>query len=245
MAHRGRQPFIAITSVLRSRFPDVDDHARLIAEHRVVVDGRIATNPNGRVRRDASIRLLPRTSLRGDRKLSAALEVLSLDIAGHVVVDVGAAAGGFTTAALRAGARRVYAVDTGYGQLRGSLRLDDRVVNLERTNVSTLDVNVVPDVVDLVTMDLSYTKIADAVTALDALRIARTARLLALVKPTFELARTTVVLDRHGVAAAIEAAVRSVEHAGWHGEAITLPAITGRHGAIEAFIVATRAAALS
>jgi 23S rRNA (cytidine1920-2'-O)/16S rRNA (cytidine1409-2'-O)-methyltransferase len=191
MAPRGRQPFIPITHVMRSRFPDLDDYAQLIAEHRVLVDGRIATNPNGRVRHDASIRLLPPTSLRGDHKLSTALEALGLDIAGQVVVDVGAAAGGFTTALLRAGARRVYAVDTGYGQLLGSLRLDHRVVNLERTNVAALDVKVVPDTVDLVTMDLSYTKIAT------------------------------------------------------HCKAITLPATTGRHGALEAFIVATRATPMS
>lgn len=245
MAPRGRQRFTPIEQVLRTRFPDLDDYARLIAERRVLVDGRIATNPNGHVRHDASIRVLPSLRLRGDHKLSMALEAFGLDVVGQVVVDVGAAAGGFTIALLRAGARRVYAVDTGYGQLLGSLRVDPRVVNLERTNVSDLDATVVPDVVDLVTMDLSYTSIADAITALDALQGADASRLVALVKPTFELARSRVVLDRQGVEAAIDTAVRSVEDAGWHCEAITLPATTGRRGAIEAFIVATRASSTS
>ena len=113
-------------------------------------------------------------------------------------------------------ARRAHAVDTGYGQLLGSLRIDRRVVNLERTNVSDVDVRVVPDVVDLVTMDRSYTSIADGITALDALQVARTARLVALVKPTSELARSRVVVDRQGVATAIAAAIRSVGNARWY-----------------------------
>jgi 23S rRNA (cytidine1920-2'-O)/16S rRNA (cytidine1409-2'-O)-methyltransferase len=226
--------------VMRARFPDPDDYAHLLAEHRVLVDGRIATNPDGCVRRDASIRVLPARRLRGDDKLSTALEAFGLDVAGHVAVDVGAAAGGFTTALLRAGARRVYAADTGHGQLLGSLRLDPRVVNLERTNVSDLNARVVRDVVDVVTMDLSYTSITQAIAAVDALRVAATARLVALVEPTFELSRGRVVLDRQGVEAAIDAAARSVENSGWYCEAITLPAATGRRGAIEAFISAAR-----
>ena len=138
MAPRGRrQRFAPIMQVMRSRFPDVSDDGRLIAEHRVPVDGRVATNPHGRVRHDASIRVLPPRRLRGDDKLTAALNAFGLDMAGEVTVDVGAAAGGFTTALLRAGARRVHAVDTGYGQLLGSLSLDARVVNLERTTSPT------------------------------------------------------------------------------------------------------------
>ena len=89
-------------------------------------------------------------------------------------------------------------------------------------------------------MDISYTPIADAITALNALHLAAAAHLVALVKPTFELARDRVVLDRHDVETAINAAARGVERAGWRCEATTLPAATGRHGAIEAFILATR-----
>ena len=142
---------------------------------------------------------------------------------GVVAVDVGAAAGGFTTALLRAGARRVYAVDTGYGQLRARLRADPRVACLERTNVDALGPQLVPGVVDLVTMDLSYTSIAAAVRPLGALHLATGARLIALVKPTFELAAGTVVLDRPRVEAAIAMACGAIEAAGWRCDAITLP----------------------
>src|SRR5918998_5223739 len=129
-----RPPFVAIASAVRARHPDLDDPESAIVEHRVLVDGRLVTNPRARVRRDATIRILRPRRLRGDVKLSSALAALDVDVTGAVAVDVGAAAGGFTTALLRAGAARVYAVDAGFGELRGALRADPRVVVLERVN---------------------------------------------------------------------------------------------------------------
>jgi 23S rRNA (cytidine1920-2'-O)/16S rRNA (cytidine1409-2'-O)-methyltransferase len=240
MARRRRQPFTAIINALRARSPDGDDHEQLLATHRVLVDGRLVSNPSTQVRRDASIRILPQRQLRGDVKLTTALDALHVNVAAAVAVDVGAAAGGFTTALLRAGARRVYAVDTGYGQLVGTLRADPRVINLERVNVAALTATMVPDVVDLVTVDLSYTSIADAITSFEQLRLAPNARLVALVKPTFELAAAEVVVDAGRVTAAITSAIDSVERAGWHTIATTLPQPTGRQGAIEAFLLAAR-----
>jgi 23S rRNA (cytidine1920-2'-O)/16S rRNA (cytidine1409-2'-O)-methyltransferase len=99
-------------------------------------------------------------------------------------VDVGAAAGGFTRVLLRAGSTRVYAVDAGHGQLVGSLRADARVVNLEGVNLGELAVD---EQVDFVTLDLSYLALADAIPQLERLRFADDARLVALVKPMFEL----------------------------------------------------------
>ena len=99
-----RQPFIPIQRALRARFPDEPDVEERLADHRVLVDGRPVTNPNARVRRDASIRLLPARRLRGETKLAGALDALAIDVTGAVAVDVGAAAGGFTSALLRAGA---------------------------------------------------------------------------------------------------------------------------------------------
>jgi 23S rRNA (cytidine1920-2'-O)/16S rRNA (cytidine1409-2'-O)-methyltransferase len=241
MATRRRPPFTPIVQLLRARYPDHPDVGRLVADQRVLVDGRVIANPNALVRRDAALRVLPERRLRGDVKLSVALEAFGVDIAGAVAVDVGAAAGGFTTALLRAGALRVYAVDVGYGQLLGALRADLRVVNLERTDVAELDVHVVPDAVDVLTVDLSYTSIAEAVGSLHGLRYAPHARLIALVKPTFELAAGHVVLDRDGVRNAVAAAVRSLDNAGWTCQATTLPTVTGRHGAIEVFVLAARA----
>lgn len=185
------------------------------------------------------MRLLHPRHLRGEAKLSAALDAFELDVTGTTVVDAGAGAGGFTTALLRRGATRVYAVDVGFGQLSGSLRANLNVIILERTNIADLE-QVIPDVIDLVTMDLSYLSIAKAVRSLDALSYAAGARLIALVKPRFELRASTVVTDsaavRHAVGIAAEAAAAS----GWQPLACTIPAATGSNGAVEAFVVATR-----
>ena len=241
MATRRRQPFVPIVQLLRVRYPDDPDVERVLVEQRVLVDGRVITSPRALVRRDAAVRVLPARRLRGDVKLTAALDALQLDVTGTVALDVGAAAGGFTTALLRAGARRVYAVDAGYGQLLGSLRADPRVIALERTNVADIDSRLVDAAIDVVAVDLSYTSVAEAVGTLDGLRYAPAARLIALVKPTFELAAARVVVDRDGVEAAVRAAVRSIDGAGWTCAATTLPSVTGRHGAVEAFVLATRA----
>ena len=104
-----------------------------------------------------------------------------------MALDLGAAAGGFTQALLEAGAARVYAVDAGSGQLRGWLRVDPRVINLERTNLADVGPDLVPETVDLVTIDLSYLALADALPQIDTSVLASSATVVALVKPTYEL----------------------------------------------------------
>ena len=110
--------------------------------------------------------------LRGSAKLAAALDAFGIDVAGRLCLDVGASTGGFTSVLLERGAARVYAVDAGHGQLLGSLRQDARCVNLEATNVGDLTVALVPDVIDLVTVDVSYLALREAVRQLSALQLA-------------------------------------------------------------------------
>src|SRR5262245_23079822 len=107
-------------------------------------------------------RKLRPVALRGEAKLRHGLRAMAVPVEGRVALDVGAAAGGFTRVLLEAGAVRVYAVDAGHGQLLGSLRQDPRVVALERTNLGALTLELVPDVVEVVTMDLSYLPVARA-----------------------------------------------------------------------------------
>src|SRR5439155_15866930 len=104
-----------------------------------------------------------RLRLRGEAKLEAALSVFPVDLRRRAALDVGAAAGGFTRVLLAAGARRVYAVDAGHGQLLGSLRQDPRVVVLESTNLGDLDRKLAPETVDVVTIDVSYLALREAV----------------------------------------------------------------------------------
>jgi 23S rRNA (cytidine1920-2'-O)/16S rRNA (cytidine1409-2'-O)-methyltransferase len=163
--------------------PDIADPVAVIAAGHVLVDGRIVTNPASLVPVGASLRVRPPRTLRGEAKLGTALAAFGVQVRG-VAVDVGASAGGFTQALLAAGAARVYAVDTGHGQLLGSLRNDPRVVNLEGVNLGAV---AIVERVDVVSVDVSYLALADAVPQLERLPLARDAQLVALVKPMFEL----------------------------------------------------------
>ena len=129
---------------------------RLIRAGLVRVAGQVADKPGTRVVVNAEITLQarPRFVGRGGEKLEAALVRFGLDVAGMVAADVGASTGGFTDCLLQRGARRVYAIDVGYGQLDWRLRNDPRVVVMERTNARYLES--LPELVDLVTADVSF-----------------------------------------------------------------------------------------
>jgi 23S rRNA (cytidine1920-2'-O)/16S rRNA (cytidine1409-2'-O)-methyltransferase len=216
------------------------DPRALIASGRVEVDGLPATNPDARVRADARVRLRRPSALRGEAKLRAALRAFDVDVGGRVCLDVGAAAGGFTRVLLEAGAARVYAVDAGHGQLLGSLRQDPRVVNLEATNVAELDRRRVPEPIEVVTVDVSYLSLRDAVGQLVRVEIAPGADLIGLVKPMFELGRSTAPRDDPSLAEALEVARRGVAGAGWSVKAAVPSPVLGARGARELLLHARR-----
>ncbi len=122
---------------------------------------------------------------RGGIKLAFGLDYFGLDPTGWVALDVGASTGGFTDALLARGARRVYAVDVGHGQLAWKLRQDPRVIIYERTNARHLTRAQLPDPVDIITCDASFIGLATVLAAPLALA-AETAFLVALLKPQFE-----------------------------------------------------------
>ncbi len=128
---------------------------------------------------------------RGGVKLAHALDHFAVTVAGAVARDVGASTGGFTDVLLARGARRVYAVDVGHGQLAWKLRQDPRVVVRERTNARTLSRAEIPEPIDLITVDASFIGLAILLPAPLALA-AEEARLLALSKPQFEAGRAAV-----------------------------------------------------
>jgi 23S rRNA (cytidine1920-2'-O)/16S rRNA (cytidine1409-2'-O)-methyltransferase len=231
-------PFVALPSLLRRRFPAVLEPSTMIASGRVLVDGAPVTNPAARVRSDASLRIVRRKPLRGTVKLRAAFDVFGIDASGLVALDVGAAAGGFTQALLDAGARRVYALDAGVGQLRGWLRAERRVVNLEGTNLGCLARAIVPEPVGLVTMDLSYLSVADALPQLDHVDLSPGARLVALVKPTYELRSPTLAADPVRVIRAVASATDAMGREGWDVLSEAPSAIRGARGAVEVFVSA-------
>jgi 23S rRNA (cytidine1920-2'-O)/16S rRNA (cytidine1409-2'-O)-methyltransferase len=128
---------------------------------------------------------------RGARKLDAGLTRFGVDPTGRDALDAGASTGGFTDRLLRGGARRVIAVDVGYGQLAWDLRTDDRVVVMERTNVRDLRPEDLPFAPDLIVADLSFVSLASTAPALARL-CAPGGEMLLLVKPQFEADRGEV-----------------------------------------------------
>jgi 23S rRNA (cytidine1920-2'-O)/16S rRNA (cytidine1409-2'-O)-methyltransferase len=241
MTRKGRSRLRRLDQALAQAHPDLDDPIQLILTRRVSVDGRIADNPASLVRSAAAIAIVRETVLRGEPKLAAAIERFGVSVDGRVVLDLGAAAGGFTRVLLQAGAAKVYAVDAGFGQLLGSLRQDVRVVNLERTNVAALDQRLVPDEIEVVTADLSYLPLGQAVAQLNGrVRIAADADLLALVKPQFELGRSRPPTAATELAAAVDAAVAGVRKACWTVRGTTESPVRGSRGAIEFLLHAVR-----
>jgi 23S rRNA (cytidine1920-2'-O)/16S rRNA (cytidine1409-2'-O)-methyltransferase len=192
------------------------------------------------VARDAGIVLRTPQPLAGEAKLRAALEMFAPQIDGRIALDVGAAAGGFTRVLLEAGARRVYAVDAGFGQLLGSLRQDARVINLERTNLGELDAKLVPDPIDIVTIDVSYISLARAVPQLAQLSFAPAAELIALVKPMFELALAEAPESPALLAEAQRRASVGIAEAGWRVVGAIDSPVRGHHGAKELLLHARR-----
>jgi 23S rRNA (cytidine1920-2'-O)/16S rRNA (cytidine1409-2'-O)-methyltransferase len=126
---------------------------------------------------------------RGGRKLAAALDAFGVDPAGRVCLDVGASTGGFTDVLLQRGARRVYAVDVGRGQLAETLRRDSRVVSMERTNARTLTAATFPDRISLASVDVSFISLRLVLAPIASTFEAAGGDLIPLVKPQFEAGR--------------------------------------------------------
>jgi len=175
-------------------FPSREQARRAILAGEIQVDGRTVSVPGYRVPDGAQLVWAgrpPRFVSRGGEKLDHALEVFGIGVDGLTCLDVGASTGGFTDCLLQRGARRVYAVDVGYGQLAWKLRQDSRVVVLERTNIRHLEREAIPEAVDLVTVDVSFISVT---LFLDRLLtfLSPEGHLVILVKPQFEAGREAV-----------------------------------------------------
>jgi 23S rRNA (cytidine1920-2'-O)/16S rRNA (cytidine1409-2'-O)-methyltransferase len=126
---------------------------------------------------------------RGGHKLAAALDAFGIDPAGRVCLDVGASTGGFTDVLLQRGARRVYALDVGRGQLAQRLRDDPRVVSMERVNARTLHAASLPEPVSIATIDVSFISLRLVLAPVASTFRPSGGDLVALVKPQFEAGR--------------------------------------------------------
>ncbi len=195
--------------LVRRGLADSRSRAReaVLAGH-VLVSGTVAAKPERMVDDAEPIELTgprPRFVSRGGEKLDPALDTFAIDVAGTRCLDVGASTGGFTDCLLQRGAAHVVALDVGRGQLAWSLRQDERVSVLERTDIRDADPDVIGPV-DVVVADLSFISLRTVLPAIT--KLAGDAPIVALVKPQFEVGKGRV--GKRGV----------VRDASLHGEAV-------------------------
>ncbi len=219
----------------------------LIMAGKVVVGEQLQTKAGLRVPDATGVRLKgvkKRWASRAGTKLEGALADLQLDVSGLSCLDVGASTGGFTDCLLGHGAAGVCAVDVGYGLLADKVRRDPRVVVMERCNARHLTAAALPWPPDLITIDVSFIGASALLPALTALAPA-SGRMLAMVKPQFELGRSDV--GEGGVVRSDEARMRAVDNfsdaaqqLGWSEQGRCDSQLAGPKGNREVFVLLGR-----
>jgi len=166
----------------------------LIMAGKVAIEGKVIDKPGTKIDLETPIQLRGEAFSyvsRGGEKLEGALTAFNINPNGLVIMDVGASTGGFTDCVLQKGARKVYAVDVGYGQLAWKLQKDPRVVNLERRNVRYLRREEVEEEIDLILIDTSFISIEKFIPHLLSF-LRKGGAILSLVKPQFEVGKEEV-----------------------------------------------------
>ena len=181
---------------------------------------------------------------RGGVKLIHALDHFEMSVEGALALDVGASTGGFTEALLTRGAAHVTAVDVGRGQLHPRVAADPRVLSLEATDIRSLDAAALPGAPDVMTVDVSFAPLAAVLPAAVALAVP-TMRLVALVKPQFEVGRKQIgkggiVKDEAARLAAVEGAQALVRDLGLTLIGVVPSPIAGGDGNVEYLLAAAR-----
>ncbi len=174
---------------------------------------------------------------RGGLKLEKAMQTFPINLDGKVCMDVGASTGGFTDCMLQSGARKVYAVDVGHGQLDWKLRNDDRVVVMEKTNIRYVTSENIDEIVDFASVDVSFISLSKVLPPLSGL-MKNDGECVCLIKPQFEAGREKV--GKHGVvrdksvhAEVIESCLQFALDNGFKVLGLTFSPVKGPEGNIE------------
>lgn len=231
-------------------FPSREQAQAAVLAGRVLVDGVPETKAGRMVRPEARVEVRgedPPFVSRGGLKLAGALDAFGLDVSGLVAADIGASTGGFTDCLLQRGARRVYAVDVGYGQLAWKLRQDPRVLVLERVNARYLSRREIPEPLDLAVIDVSFISLEKVLAPVRDL-LGPHGVIVALVKPQFEagpgqVGKRGVVRDpavHREVLRRVSAAAAAL---GLHAAGVVASPLRGEEGNAEFFLLLRPAAA--
>jgi 23S rRNA (cytidine1920-2'-O)/16S rRNA (cytidine1409-2'-O)-methyltransferase len=229
--------------VERKLAPSRERARALILEGKVLVNRMPVTKAGALVNENVDITLrgggIPYVS-RGGLKLKAALERFGISLEGKTCMDVGASTGGFTDCMLREGARKVYAVDVGYGQFDWGLRNDSRVVLLERTNIRHLERERIDEGIDFAAIDVSFISLRLVVPRMREFMGPR-GEVVALVKPQFEVGRGEVgkggvVRDEEKRLAAVDSVSAALEAVGLCAAGVMESPVRGQKGNVEYLI---------
>jgi len=219
-----------------------------IMEGLVYVNGAISDKPGMSIKEDAVITVkndpCPYVG-RGGLKLEKALDCFSIDLQEAVCMDIGASTGGFTDCMLAHGARQVYAIDVGYGQLAYKLRQDPRVVNMERCNFRYFDTEKIGCAIDFMSVDVSFISLA-LILPVASVMLKPTGSMVCLVKPQFEAGREQVgkngiVRDPAVQEEVIGRVCQYAQAAGLSPAGLSFSPITGAKGNIEYLLYLNKA----
>lgn len=211
----------------------------------VFIDGKRIDKAGELVKTDSNIiiksKIVPYVS-RGGLKLEKAINTFNINVQGKIAMDVGASTGGFTDCLLKNNAIKVYAVDVGYGQLDWKLRNDNRVINMERTNIRYLEN--LPEMVDIVTIDVSFISLEIVIPSIDKF-LKYDGELIALIKPQFEAGREKVgkkgvVRDIKTHMEVIKKVILVLKRISYSLKGLTYSPIKGPEGNIEYLIYAKK-----
>ncbi|HEX9163356.1 MAG TPA: TlyA family RNA methyltransferase [Thermoanaerobaculia bacterium] len=210
----------------------------LIMARRVMVNDQYVDKPGASVSADDDLRVVELEHPwvgRGGMKLAHALREFAIDVTGKTCADIGASTGGFTDVMLKNGARKVYAIDVGYGQLDQSLRNDPRVVNREKVNARFLSAADFDEPIDFVSIDVSFIPLR---LILPAVATFLEGELVALIKPQFEVGKGDVgkggiVRDEAKRAEAVDGVVHFARQNGFDVRGVIESPVKGAEGNIE------------
>jgi len=228
--------------VQRGFFPSRHQAQSAIMAGEIRINGRVAGKASDLVMAEHEIQIAARSRYvgRGGLKLEGAIAHFQIVCEGRVGLDIGASTGGFTDCLLQHGAKKVFAVDVGHGQLAWKIRDDSRVITLEKTNARNLSRAEIPEPIDICAVDVSFISLTLILPNAFEL-LTPNGVILALIKPQFELAREDV--GRGGIvrsselhAKAQQKVVAFAETIGANVEGLVPSTITGTDGNQEFFI---------
>jgi 23S rRNA (cytidine1920-2'-O)/16S rRNA (cytidine1409-2'-O)-methyltransferase len=226
--------------VQQGYYPSREKAKAAIMAGLVYVNNQISDKPGMPISIDATIKI--RENLcpyvgRGGLKLEKALQEFEINLKNSIAIDIGASTGGFTDCMLQKGASKVYAIDVGYGQLDYKLRIDSRVVNMERTNIRYLDPDIIPEKADFISIDVSFISLI-LVFPVAVQLLNEGGQVVCLIKPQFEAGKEQV--GKHGIvkekSTHIQVINKVIEYsirAGLTPKALTFSPMTGAKGNIE------------